>query len=174
MVAFVTHMCNFARLFNLDFVFAVAVPRDVLFSNGQESAGGSGRALFDVSLQPSHVCSYGRRSFRWISRDRTFKKYRASLDKKSANPPSQSHKVQPSRQHFYLALRSKTILAFIKPTINSLCGRAGAFATHEIAELGYDCINCLLARLPVCLCSSYWCCSKNRNTQIFRERQQIR
>lgn len=53
MVALVTHMCNFARLFNFNFVFAVTLPCDVLFHKGRESAGGS------VSLVSLHFsCAF--------------------------------------------------------------------------------------------------------------------
>lgn len=55
MVALVTHMCNFARLFNFSSVFAVTPPCDVLFYNGRESAGAS------ISLVLLHFwCAFRR------------------------------------------------------------------------------------------------------------------
>ena len=57
MVALVTHMCNFARLFNFSSVFAVTLPCDVLFYNGRESAGAS------ISLVLLHFWCAFRRIF---------------------------------------------------------------------------------------------------------------
>lgn len=51
------------------------------------------------------------------------------------------------------------------------------FATHKVAELGYDCINCLLALLPVCAAHTGTLSNGSKNraaninacSQIFKE-----